>query len=83
MVLILIQLFLPSIAAKSEGIKFASELHQEMCAPQSDSTGEWNQTENKCCGFCSNDPDCVIYGTCCLGMHESFEDGKLSFQSTS
>ena len=80
--IILLQLFQPGLTTERENFMFVSKMHQEMCAPSNDSVGDSINSDNKCCGFCSNDPDCALYGICCLGMKESFEEATASAEST-
>ena len=75
-------LYVLGLTAKDEAITFASKLHQEMCSPLNESIGDFDNTISKCCGFCNDAPDCAIYGTCCLGMHNNLHDLKLSVRST-
>ena len=30
----------------------------------------------KCCGYCSCDADCHLYGSCCLQKYDSFQQGR-------
>ena len=80
--IILLQLFLPGLTTESENFILASKVHQEMCAPPHDPEGDSVNTVDRCCGFCSNNSDCNVYGSCCLRMYESFGEANLAVEST-
>ena len=37
---------------------------------------------SRCCGPCSCEDDCFLYGTCCLHLYNSFDDARHYVEST-
>ena len=35
-----------------------------------------------CCGYCTCDPECILYGTCCLGVYRDFNHALQSTNTT-
>lgn len=76
-------LFVPCLTdSAADDFLFASQLHQEMCAPSGNSVGGSDHNNYSCCGFCTEEQECNLHGSCCLGMYENFTEAKRSIGST-
>ena len=50
--------------------------HEEKCH-----ISQERKDRNACCGYCSSDSDCEMYGSCCLGNYRSLSHAAASVAS--
>ena len=54
--------------------------------PTTDNSSETDDYESnytkKCCGSCSCEDDCFVYGTCCLNLYDDFDTGRQHVENT-
>lgn len=81
--IIILNLFVPCLTdSVGEAFNFASQLHQDICVQPNGTTVGPRHNNDSCCGFCMNDRDCQLHGSCCLGIHDNFNEAKRSIVST-
>ena len=58
------------------------DFYNNVCPPCHNDS-EPSDLENRCCSFCDCDLEyCKEYGTCCLGVYNSFEEANESVSKT-